>query len=418
MDNKTYIEINAAKQMKTLMKQHFMELDEASRTKSRKIAWCSSVGPAELAMSLGFLVYYPENHAAMLGSTRTAMDYIPVANANGYSPEICSYLTSDIGAYLRHETPLTKAYGIKEVPKPDVLLYNTNQCRDVYDWARFYGKEFSVPVLGINTPRSQNESREHVVLSVNNQLRDLVAPLERVARRRFDIDEFREVLGRSRECSRLWEAVLETGINKPSPLTFFDECIHMGPAVVMRGRQEANDYYQVLLAEMQERVDKKVAAVEGEKLRFYWEGMPVWGKLRALSELFSKLKASVVVSTYCNSWIFNAFDPADPFESMAEAYCSIFIGQDEAWKEQYIIDKVKRFAIDGLLFHDARTCASNSNNRYGMSQRLSKRLGIPHLVINGDLNDLRCYSEEQTVTNVEAFVEQIEESRGENIRRN
>jgi len=35
-------------------------------------------------------------------------------------------------------------------------------------------------------------------------------------------------------------------------------------------------------------------------------------------------------------------------------------------------------------------------------------LGIPHLVINGDLNDLRCFSEEQTVTNIEAFVEQIE----------
>jgi benzoyl-CoA reductase/2-hydroxyglutaryl-CoA dehydratase subunit BcrC/BadD/HgdB len=192
----------------------------------------------------------------------------------------------------------------------------------------------------------------------------------------------------------------------------------MGPAVVMRGRQEANDYYQVLLAEMQARVAQKTAAVEGEKLRFYWEGMPVWGKLRSLSELFARLKAAVVVSTYCNSWIFNAFDPADPFASMAEAYCSIFIGQDEAWKENYIADKVQRFAIDGILFHDARTCASNSNNRYGMSQRLSKRLGIPHLVINGDLNDLRCYSEEQTVTNVEAFVEQIEESRSENVRRN
>jgi len=56
MENKAHLEITAAKQMKELMKQHFLELDEASRTKSRKIAWCSSVGPAELAMSLGFLV--------------------------------------------------------------------------------------------------------------------------------------------------------------------------------------------------------------------------------------------------------------------------------------------------------------------------------------------------------------------------
>jgi benzoyl-CoA reductase/2-hydroxyglutaryl-CoA dehydratase subunit BcrC/BadD/HgdB len=411
------MEIKAAQQLKTLMKQHFMELDEASRTKNKKIAWCSSVGPAELAMSLGFLVYYPENHAAMLGSTRTAMDYIPVANANGYSPEICSYLTSDIGAYLRNETPLTKAYGIKEVPRPDVLLYNTNQCRDVGDWARFYGREFNVPVLGINTPHTQNEAREHVVKSVSQQLRDIVPDLEKVAGRRFDIDEFRAVLARSRECSVLWDKVLDTGSHKPTPLTFFDECIHMGPAVVMRGRQEANDYYKVILAEMQERVAQGVAAVPGERFRFYWEGMPIWGKLRNMSELFSRLQTPVVVSTYCNSWIFPAFDPANPFDSMAEAYCSIFIGQDDAWKENYIAEKVQRFAIDGILFHDARTCASNSNNRYGMSKRLSDKLGIPHLVINGDLNDLRCFSEEQTVTNIEAFVEQIEESHRENIRR-
>jgi benzoyl-CoA reductase/2-hydroxyglutaryl-CoA dehydratase subunit BcrC/BadD/HgdB len=396
------MEIKAAQQLKGLMKQHFMELDEASRTKNKKIAWCSSVGPAELAMSLGFLVYYPENHAAMLGSTRTAMDYIPVANANGYSPEICSYLTSDIGAYLRHETPLTKAYGIKEVPRPDVLLYNTNQCRDVGDWARFYGREFNVPVLGINTPHTQNEAREHVVKSVSQQLRDI---------------EFREVLKLSRECSTLWDEVLDTASHKPTPLTFFDECIHMGPAVVMRGRKEANDYYRVLLAEMQERVAQNVAAVPGESFRFYWEGMPIWGKLRNMSELFTRLQTPVVVSTYCNSWIFPAFNPANPFDSMAEAYCSIFIGQDDTWKENYIADKVKRFSIDGILFHDARTCASNSNNRYGMSKRLSDKLGIPHLVINGDLNDLRCFSEEQTVTNIEAFVEQIEESHRENIRR-
>ena len=417
MENKTPLEIKAAKQMKALMKQHFMELDEASRTKNKKIAWCSSVGPAELAMSLGFLVYYPENHAAILGANRTAMDYIPVANAHGYSPEICSYLTSDIGAYLKHETPLTKAYGIQSIPKPDVLLYNTNQCRDVYDWARFYGKEFNAPVLGINTPRSLNESREDIVKSVTSQLQQMVPDLEKVAGRCFDIDEFRLVLAISRECSDLWEAVLNTAANRPSPLTFFDECIHMGPAVVMRGRKEANEYYRILLAEMQERIKNGIAAVEGELYRFYWDGMPVWGKLRSLSELLLRLKSAVAVSTYCNSWIFSAFDPKDPFRSMAQAYCSIFITQDEAWKENYIADKVKRFAIDGILFHDARTCASNSNNRYGMTKRLTERLGIPHLVINGDLNDLRCYSEEQTVTNIEAFVEQIEDS-SENIRRN
>ena len=43
-----------------------------------------------------------------------------------------------------------------------------------------------------------------------------------------------------------------------------------------------------------------------------------------------------------------------------------------------------------------------------MPERLEKRLNIPTVTINGDLNDLRCYSEEQAKTNIEAFVEQLE----------
>jgi phage pi2 protein 07 len=61
-------EIKATKALKKVMADHFYELDEASRTGSKKIAWCTSVGPAELLRGMGFLVYYPENHGAMLGA--------------------------------------------------------------------------------------------------------------------------------------------------------------------------------------------------------------------------------------------------------------------------------------------------------------------------------------------------------------
>ncbi len=405
------LEIKASKQLKDLMAKHFFEIDEAARTKNKKVAWCTSVGPAELAMSMGFLVYYPENHGAMIGSTRLAADYIPYAVASGYSPEICSYLTSDIGGYLKGETPLTKAYGIKSIPKPDVLLYNTNQCRDVFDWFSFYAKEWKIPMMGINTPRQLQSVREDVVKLIAAQAQEMVPGLEQIAGRKFDIDEFREIIRLSRKCSDLWYEVLDTAAAKPSPLTFFDACIHMGPAVVMRGRQETIDYYNVLLPELKERIAQGVAAVEGEKHRFWWEGMPVWGKLRGMSELFTRLKTCVAASSYCSSWIFSAFDPKDPFTSMARAYTSLINTQDDNAKEKYIADKIEHFGLDGVIYHDSKTCPNNTFNRYGLAERLSKRTGVPHLVINGDLNDLRCFSEEQTITNVEAFVEQIEESK-------
>ncbi len=401
--------IQATGQMRKIMSDYFYELHNASKTGSPKIAWCTSVGPAELLLSLGFLVHYPENHGAVLGSTRTANNYIPAANAIGFSPDICSYLTSDIGSFLKKETPLSKAYeGIDALPKPDVLVYNTNQCRDVQDWFCWYSRELNVPALGISTYRNIGEIKDYHLQSVVEQIKDLIPPLEKISGNKFDIDKFREVLALSKECTALWKKVLETNTAVPAPMSFFDGTIHMGPAVVLRGSPQAVEYYKVLLQELEQRIANKDGAVEGEKYRLYWEGMPIWGKLRDLAELFISLKTAVIASTYCNSWIFEAFDPKDPFLTMARAYTQIFIVRNEDFKERYIEEMVKKYKIDGILFHDAKTCPNNSNNRYGMPQRLEKKLNIPTLTINGDLNDLRCYSEEQAKTNIEAFIEQLE----------
>ena len=92
------------------MADYYYELDAAAKTGEKKIAWCTSVGPAEILRALGFLVYFPETHSAMLGATRMATDLIPKANAIGYSPDICSYLTADVGAYIEGVSPLAKVF--------------------------------------------------------------------------------------------------------------------------------------------------------------------------------------------------------------------------------------------------------------------------------------------------------------------
>ena len=402
--------IKATGEMNRIMAEYFYELDNAVKTGERKIAWCTSVGPAELLRALGFLVYFPENHGAMLGATRVATDMIPEANALGYSPDICSYLTADVGAFVKGVTPLSRAYkGIEGVPKPDVLVYNTNQCRDVQDWFAWYSKELDVPLMGIETHRGVGDVTDAHIESVAKQIEALVPSLEEIARKPFDPDELKRVMALSRECSDLWKQVLDTASNVPSPLTFYDGTIHMGPAVVLRGTPQAVEYYKLLLAEMNERIAEGVGAVDGEMYRLYWEGMPVWGRLSVHSKLFAQLHTCVLVSTYCNSWIFSAFDPDDPFRSMAKAYTELFIVRSDPSKEQYIQNMLDFFKVDGIIYHDAKTCPNNSNCRYGMPQRIEGSTNLPFLVINGDLNDLRLISDEQTKTNIEAFVEQLEE---------
>jgi len=290
-----------------------------------------------------------------------------------------------------------------------VLVYNTNQCRDVQDWFSFYAREWNVPLIGVHTHRNVGSVENYHIADLVEQMKAMIPTLEQVSGNKFDIDRLREVVGLSLECTKLWRQVLEHGAIKPAPLTFFDATIHMAPAVVLRGLPEAVEYYKTLIKELDERVADKIEAVPGERHRVYWDGMPIWGKLRDLSELFLSLKTNIIASTYCNSWIFEAFDPAEPFESMARAYTELFIVRDESYKEAYMDQWIKNFQIDGVIYHDARTCPNNSNSRYSMPQRMSERLTLPVLVINGDLNDLRCYSEEQAKTNIEAFIEQLDE---------
>ncbi len=393
--------------LKQVMGKYFNDLAKGPE-QGKKTAWCTSVGPAELLRALDFNVFFPENHSAMIGAAKMAADLIPVANAQGFSPDICSYLTSDVGSYLKGITPLQKM-GMTGPPKPDVLVFNTNQCRDVKDWFQWYARQLNVPCVGIHTPRSIGAVDDLLVDSVAKQTEALVEPLEQVANVKFDIDRLREAVRVSKQLTLLWKQVLETASNVPSPLTFFDSTIHMGPAVVLRGDADALPYYEALLAELQQRVADGQAAVEGERLRIYWDGMPFWGKLRDMSTQFLRMRTCVVASTYCNSWIFEDLDPAEPFPSMARACSNIFICHSDDRKEDYIARMVEQFKVDGIVYHDSKTCPNNSNSRYGMPQRLRERLSIPFLIINGDQNDLRLFSEEQTRTNLEAFAEQLAE---------
>jgi len=392
--------------MSNVMKDYFLDLDAAAKDPKRKVAWCTSVGPAEILRAMGFEVFFPENHGAMLGATRVCMDTIPVANAAGYSPEICSYLTSDVGAYLKGITPLTKAFGIDEIPRPDVLVYNTNQCKDVMHWFEYYAKEFDAPIFGIHPPTNLPSIKQEYIDDVAHQFEELIRFLEAIMGHPMDPERLKETVALSLEATNLWSDVLNMAQTSPSPLTFFDGTIYMGPIVVLRGTQIAVDYYKGLLTELSQKVANGYGAVTQEKKRIYWDGMPVWGRLRNLSDIFNDNNACVVASTYCNSWVFSDFDPGDPLPSMAKAYIKIFINRNDHYKEGYIENMVKDFNIDGVIFMSARTCPNNSNASYNLPRKL-KNKGIPTITIDGDLCDLRCYSDEQSTTLIEAFLETI-----------
>ena len=200
--------LQSQKELKSVLATYFKGLRSP-------LAWCTSAGPAEILRALGFDVYFPENHGALLGASRTAGQYIPRAHQAGYANEICSYLTSDIGSYLMGETPLKEAYGLSAPPKPDLIVFNTNQCREVAEWFGFYAREYKCPIVGIFPPRHLETVNEADVDNVRRQFEELIKVGEQVIGRALDHARLKEVVSLSKTGSGLWKQVLQTARHTP-----------------------------------------------------------------------------------------------------------------------------------------------------------------------------------------------------------
>jgi benzoyl-CoA reductase/2-hydroxyglutaryl-CoA dehydratase subunit BcrC/BadD/HgdB len=203
----------------------------------------------------------------------------------------------------------------------------------------------------------------------------------------------------------LWGEILELAHTVPSPLTFFDTLIHVAPMVLMRGTPEAVAYYEILKAEIEQRVADKVAAVPGERFRFYWEGPPIWCALSPLAELFLRHQVAIVASTYCSIFHLEGFDPKNPIESMARTYTGIFHNRSDTYKEKYLLTKFNDYGVDGVVYHEGRTSPEHSNVRYGLEVRLRRQTDLYAMVVEADTHDLRLFSMDRIESKLSDFIE-------------
>jgi len=152
-------------------------------------------------------------------------------------------------------------------------------------------------------------------------------------------------------------------------------------------------------------VTNQVAAVPGERFRFFWEGPPIWCALRPLSELFYNNQVAILASTYCSIFGFPGLDPKNPIESLARCYTGIFHNRSDHYKEQYLVSKFHDYAVDGVIYHEGRTAPEHSNVRYGLEVRLRQQTGLQAMVLEADTHDLRLVSFDRIERKLRDFIE-------------
>jgi bcr-type benzoyl-CoA reductase subunit B len=395
--------IKSDKRMKEIMAEYYMEAKTPSEQRGKKIAWITSGGPVEPLICMDVIPVYPENYGAMIGASKMGVDLCEKSEVMGYSRDLCSYARADIASATVQGGP------IGGLPEPDMLICCNNICGTVLKWYEVQARYFNVPLFILDTPICHSEFTKEMRQYVVAQIHEYVAFLEEVCGKPFDHDRMKEVGALSIRGQELWQAILDTTMNKPAPMTCFDAFFHLAMIVTLRGTQTVVDYYEMLLGEMKERIAAGISMVPDEKYRLLWDNIPIWYKMRWLSDKFASHKACLVADSYTSGWTSSMeyLNPNDFLGSLAEGYTRIFLNAGTDIMADNIIGMAEKYEAVGVVFHSNRSCKPYSLGQYDIQRIVQEKMGLPTLMIEADMVDERSFSESQIDTRIDAFIEML-----------
>jgi benzoyl-CoA reductase/2-hydroxyglutaryl-CoA dehydratase subunit BcrC/BadD/HgdB len=395
--------LEATNSLKSLIKWYYDDLFKTAE-EGRPSAWLNVGMPCEFFYAMDIFPFYPENYGAACGAMKLTPQLSAVAEARGFSADLCSYVRATLGSIFSGEGP----YG--PLPRPTVQVSAMNSCIMIMIWWRAVEREWDVPTLVIDTPLVR-ETADGINLDyVESELRRGLAWVEEKTGRRLELDRLREVVVSSNEGKALWAEVLELRRARPCPITAADIFTHMFPMVALRGTPRYVEHLRALRDEVKQRVDEGFAAVPDERYRLLWDNLPPWFDLRLFSDMAER-GANFVIDTYTQAWgprYMGPVDLDDPIRSFAAHMGAGFLNVQIGRRYDLLAELVDLYGVDGIVFHSDRSCKPFSLVQVQLRKMLQERKGVPGLILEGDHNDPQLMDRTRSVGQLETFLEIID----------
>ncbi len=385
----------------------FADAIEAKK-EGKPVAWVSSNFPVEIPETLGLATAYPENQAAGIAARGAGERMCEVAEADGYSNDICAYARISMAYAKLKECPE------QDVAMPDVLLCCNNICNCMIKWYENLAIELNIPMILLDIPFNPDyEVSQAEIDYVSAQFWDAVHTLENLFDLKWSDERFKEVTGVSCRSSRAWLDATAQAKYTPSPFNGFDLLNHMAVMVTARGKEAAGEAMEQLLKEYKENHENGTSTYRGEeKYRVMFEGIACWPYLRATSHGLRDRGINMVTTIYADAFGFDYHS----FDEMIAAYCSVPNAINLEKSRDKRIKLCKDNNVEGLLVHTNRSCKLWSGFMSEMSRQIGEACGIPVTSFDGDQADPRNFSEAQYDTRVQGLMEIMEankEAKGE-----
>ncbi len=378
---------------------------------------------AELMRTFDLPIVFPEITSLQTAVRKVSDEYLSLAEDHGFSPDVCGYVKADYALQRRRG-----AHPMGRIPKPAVAVL-TNACNTYMKWGEIWERLHGTPVFTIDVPGSRAmpanggdpSAFERDRRYVEQQIRELIAALEGLTGRRFDIDRLRETLDHANRMGRSWRRVIELNRNRPAVFdAMLEGTIFLGVANALRGTADGAEYFADLVEELEYKVAHGISPLVDaeERHRLIFVGVPCYPIFRRFYQLFSEWGGVFVNSTYV--WFASGglndpfeYDLDHPIETLAEGVLRGVTRAVDAmlFHDRPLLEAIDAFGADGVVYHPVKSCRTVSTGLADSRRAVLDRRDVLCLYIESDMMDKRVVSEAQLKNRIDAFFEGLEARR-------
>ena len=392
---------------------------------NQPVAYIFVMGNAvEILRAFNFELAFPEINSLQTGVRKKAPEYLALAEDDGLSTDVCSYVKADVGLMMNQ---MHHPSGI-DMPGPDLAIASS-LCNTYIKWAEIWERQYQKPAFVLHIPgqrfagwndHNTAQNRDADTAWVKSQLEDLIEVCEHITGQRLNLERLAEIEENVNEMTRLWTDILAMNRLRPAPFNaMLDGLTYMGVMNAYRGTPEGLAYMQLLHRELTERVNRHEGFRVEERFRLLMSGTPCYPNLRRMIELFEEHGGVFVYAdylTYAAGGMDSAgmaYDTSRPLDSLAEitTVASQRGLSDHFFSHLTLGQKAQEFAADGIVYHGVKSCRTVSTSMTDSREYVSAHSGAATLYIESDLIDPRYWSDAQIKNRIEAFFEVLNQRR-------
>lgn len=404
--------LETAKELRDIVSRFYLECHEA-KASGKPVGWMPPMnGAIEIFYAMGLQPVFPENWSPVCAAFGLTPKDFEVAEGMGYSQDLCGYLRNITG-YV-HGFLGAEGVPLGGLPEPDMLLSPGGGCIPAMKIFHIIEHRFpKAKVFLADLPQVAVENiKEHHVDYAVSEMHRLIDFLEETTGRKMDYDRLDEVVRLSDRSCALWDEICSYRKYIPTPISAAEIGI-MFVMVTRQGTQIAVDFLKNVRDEVRERAKKKIGMIEEEKIRLFWDNIPLWYNM-GLFNYFEKYGGVVVAETYSAAWSIR-LDVENPIRALAMkslmSYPLVSCTSIKTRKEM-VIRACRDYSIDGAILHRNKSCVPITLGQMDIKRELEEELGVPSVVIDADHMDDRNFSTAQFQTRASAFMEMLLEKKG------